>query len=145
LIGVDVDPDFLSTKGAAVIKGLVGGDYFDAEQKFGTGSFRLQGNFNVLITSNARLRVRLVGDVDAWRRRLTVIRFEGPPPQHKIPDFGAYLVLIEGPGILRWMLEGAAMVLAEIPATGGDFILTDRQKGVVDSLLAESDSLRHFL
>src|SRR5215813_1176833 len=29
--------------------------------------------------------------------------------------------------------------------TGGDFVLTERQRGVVDSLLAESDSLRHFL
>jgi hypothetical protein len=37
------------------------------------------------------------------------------------------------------------MVLEEIPETGGDFVLTDRQKGIVDSLLAESESLRHFL
>jgi hypothetical protein len=35
--------------------------------------------------------------------------------------------------------------LSEIPDEGGDFVLTKRQKGVVDSLLAESDSLRHFL
>jgi len=42
-----------------VLKGLVGGDWFDAEQKGGTGSFQLQGTFNALITSNARLRVRL--------------------------------------------------------------------------------------
>jgi hypothetical protein len=38
-----------------VLKGLVGGDWFDAEQKGGTGSFQLQGTFNVMITSNARL------------------------------------------------------------------------------------------
>ena len=55
LVGVDVEADFLSTKGAAVLKGLVGGDWFDAEQKGGTGSFQLQGTFNVMITSNARL------------------------------------------------------------------------------------------
>ena len=36
------------------------------------------------------------------------------------------------------------MVLNEIPETGGDFVLTDRQRGVVDSLLAESERLRHF-
>ena len=63
LVGVDVEPEFLSTKGAAVLKGLVGGDWFDAEQKLGTGSFPMQGNFCVLVTSNARLRVRLCGDI----------------------------------------------------------------------------------
>jgi hypothetical protein len=37
------------------------------------------------------------------------------------------------------------MVLSEIPDEGGDFKMTARQKEVVDMLLAESDSLRHFL
>ncbi|HMJ90558.1 MAG TPA: DUF5906 domain-containing protein, partial [Candidatus Acidoferrum sp.] len=96
LVGVDVEADFLSTKGAAVLKGLVGGDWLDAEQKGGTGSFQLQGNFNVLITSNARLRVRLQGDLSAWKRRLTIVRYEAPPPAKKIPDFGAYLIRTEG-------------------------------------------------
>jgi len=41
LVGVDVESYFLSTKGAAVIKGLVGGDWFDAEQKGGTGCFQM--------------------------------------------------------------------------------------------------------
>ena len=65
LVGVDVNPDFLKTPGAAVLKGLVGGDWFDAEQKFGTDSFPVQGAFCVLVTSNSRLRVRLCGDVNA--------------------------------------------------------------------------------
>lgn len=145
LVGVDVEADFLSTKGAAVLKGLVGGDWFDAEQKGGTGSFQLQGTFNVLITSNARLRVRLQGDVGAWGRRLNIVRYEAPPPARKINDFGAYLVRTEGSGILNWALLGAQKVLSEIPDDGGDLKLTARQRGIVDSLLAESDSLRHFL
>jgi phage/plasmid-associated DNA primase len=106
LVGVDVEPDFLRTKGAAVIKGLVGGDWFDAEQKGGTGSFQLQGTFNVIITSNARLRVQLQGDLGAWRRRLSIVRFEAQPPAKKINDFGAYLVRTEGSGILNWFLLG---------------------------------------
>jgi phage/plasmid-associated DNA primase len=145
LVGVDVEADFLSTKGAAVLKGLVGGDWFDAEQKGGTGSFQVQGNFNVIITSNARLKVRLQGDVGAWKRRITIVRYEAPPPAKKIPDFGAYLVRTEGSGILNWALLGAQKLLSEIPDEGGDFLLTERQRRVVDSLLAESDSLRHFL
>jgi hypothetical protein len=36
------------------------------------------------------------------------------------------------------------MLLKDIDKTG-DIVLTDRQRGVVDSLLAESDSLRVFL
>jgi phage/plasmid-associated DNA primase len=145
LVGVDVEADFLSTKGAAVLKGLVGGDWFDAEQKGGTGCFQVQGNFNVVITSNARLKVRLQGDVGAWKRRITIVRYEAPPPPRKIPDFGAYLVKTEGSGILNWALLGAQKLLGEIPDGGGDFVLTERQRGVVDSLLAESDSLRHFM
>lgn len=145
LIGVDVEPDFLSTKGAAVLKGLVGGDWFDAEQKGGTGCFQMQGNFNVLITSNARLKVRLQGDVSAWKRRLNIVRYESPPPQKKIHDFGAHLVKTEGSGILNWALLGAQKVLSEIPDSGGDFLMIGRQQEIVGSFLAESDSLRHFL
>lgn len=145
LVGVDVDEDFLSSKGAAVLKGIVGGDWFDAEQKGGTGNFQMQGTFNVLITSNTRLHVRMQGDVGAWRRRLSIVRYEAPSPPKKINDFGAYLLRTEGSGILNWALLGAQKLLREIPDEGGDFQMTRRQWEVVDSLLAESDSLRHFL
>jgi phage/plasmid-associated DNA primase len=146
LVGVDVEPDFLSTKGASVLKGLVGGDWFDAEQKGGTGCFPVQGTFCAVITSNTRLRVRLKGDVGAWRRRLSIVRYEAPPPKRKIPDFGAMLVREEGPGILNWFIAGADMVLRDIDQSpDGDITLTDRQKKIVDGLLEESDSLRIFL
>jgi phage/plasmid-associated DNA primase len=105
----------------------------------------MQGTFNVVITSNARLHVRLQGDIGAWRRRLSIVRYEAPPPTKKINDFGAYLLRTEGSGILNWALLGAQKVLNEIPDEGGDFIMTVRQRDVVDSLLAESDSLKHFL
>jgi hypothetical protein len=87
----------------------------------------------------------LQGDVGAWKRRITIVRYEAPPPSKRIPDFGAYLVRTEGSGILNWALLGAQRLLSEIPDEGGDFKLTERQRCVVDSLLAESDSLRHFL
>jgi len=144
LVGVDVNPDFLSTPGAAVIKGLVGGDWYDAEQKFGTGCFPIQGNFCVIITSNSRLRVRLHGDVAAWRRRLRIVRYEGPQPKKRSPDFGERLVREEGPGILNFFIAGLDMLLEDIDATS-DIVLPQRQHDIVDSLLAESDSLRVFL
>ena len=144
LVGVDVDANFLSSKGAPVIKGLVGGDWFDAEQKGGTGSFQFQGKFNILMTSNCRLKVKLQGDVGAWRRRMLIVRYEAPPPKVKIPNFGEVLIREEGPGILNWALHGLHLLLNDIRETG-DIRLTPRQAGVVDSLLAESDSLRFFL
>jgi putative DNA primase/helicase len=144
LVGVDVDADFLSSKGASTIKGLVGGDLMDAEQKGGTGIFQIEGKFNMLMTSNCRLKVKLQGDVGAWRRRMLIVRYEAPPPKVKIPNFGELLVREEGPGILNWALEGLRMLLDDIENTG-DIRLTGRQSGVVDSLLAESDSLRFFL
>ena len=144
LTGVDVPGDFLSKKGAYVLKALVGGDILDAEQKGGTGNFPLQGNFCVVITSNSRLQVRLDGDIGAWRRRLFIVRFEGPVPKKKIPDFAGVLITEEGSGILNWALVGLQMVLEDI-RIHGDIQLIDAQSGVVDALLAESDSLRHFL
>ncbi|KKS44571.1 MAG: hypothetical protein UV05_C0004G0006 [candidate division CPR1 bacterium GW2011_GWA2_42_17] len=144
LVGVDVPGQFLSEKGAYVIKGLVGGDWFDAEQKCGTGNFPFQGNFCILITSNSRLQVRLDGDTGAWKRRLLIIRFEAPEPAKKIPHFENLLIQEEGSGILNWALQGLGMLLKDIQS-GGDIQLIETQKKIVDGLLAESDSLRHFL
>jgi phage/plasmid-associated DNA primase len=145
LTGIDVEPNFLNTRAAYVLKGLVGGDIFDAEQKSGTGSFQVQGVFNAIVTSNSRQRVNLSGgDVGAWRRRLLKIRCEGEKPKRKIRRFDELLVRQEGSGILNWAIAGAAMLLDEIAETG-DIALTERQRKVVDGLLAESDSLRFFL
>lgn len=144
LVGVDVPGKFLSEKGTHVIKGLVGGDSFDAEQKGGTASFQFPGTFCIIITSNSKLQVRLDGDVGAWRRRLLLVRFNGPLPSKKIPGFAQLLIKEEGSGILNWALRGLAMLLEEINQYG-DIVLGESQKQIIDALLAESDSLRNFL
>jgi phage/plasmid-associated DNA primase len=144
LIGVDVPGDFLSTKGAQVLKALVGGDIMDAEQKGEKGCFPIEGTYCVVITSNSRLRVKLEGDADAWRRRLMIVRYEAPPVAKKIPDFGQHLIQTEGSGILNWALQGMPELFRDIEATG-DIVLTPRQRGIVDALLTESDSLGHYL
>jgi putative DNA primase/helicase len=144
LYGADVPADFLNTKGASRLKSLVGGDLLDAECKGHKGSFPVEGRFNVLVTSNARLRVHLEGDIGAWRRRLTIVRYENPPPKKKIPDFGQLLIDTEGSGILNWALVGLSELFKDVADTG-DIRLTGRQNKVVESLLAESDSLRIFL
>lgn len=144
LVGVDVPGGFLSEKGAHIIKGLTGNDLMDTELKGSSGNFQIQGNYCIIIVSNSRLHVRLDGDMSAWKRRLLMIRFNAPPPLKKIPDFADLLITTEGSGILNWALEGLLLLLNEI-SLGGDIFLNDEQKNIVDSLLAESDSLRHFL
>ncbi len=144
LVGVDVPGQFLSEKSTNAIKGLVGGDMFDAEQKNGTGSFPFQGNFCILITSNSRLQIHLDEDIGAWKRRLLIIRFKKSTPVKKIPDFNDVLIREEGSGILNWALQGLGMLLKDIEVYG-DIQLTESQEKIVDDLLAESDSVRHYL
>jgi hypothetical protein len=75
---------------------------------------------------------------------LLIVRYEAPPPKKKIPNFGELLVREEGSGILNFAIAGLDMLLTDIDETG-DIALTERQRTIVDSLLAESDSLRLFL
>jgi len=144
LIGPDVPGDFLMRKGASMLKVLVGGDPISAEGKGLNGDFAMFGNFNIVMTCNSRLRIRLEDDAGAWRRRLLVVRYEKPPPEKRILDFHNTLLRDEGSGILRWALAGFVKLQSEF-AERGDFALTDAQRGRVDSLLAESDSLRLFV
>jgi len=144
LIGADVPGNFLMHPHASCLKALVGGDPLEAEAKNSNESFTLYGHFNVLITCNERLTVRLESDAGAWRRRLLIIRFEAPPPRKKIDDFGALLFREEGCGILNWAIQGAVNLLHET-ATTGDYMLTAAQEKRIDDLLAESSSLELFV
>jgi P4 family phage/plasmid primase-like protien len=144
LIGPDVAGDFLMQKGASKLKVLVGGDPISGEGKGLNGDFPMFGTFNMVMTCNSRLRIRMEGDVGAWRRRLLIVRYENPPPAKRILDFHVPLLREEGSGILRWALAGFVKLQTEF-AELGDFKLTDAQRGRIDSLLAESDSLRLFV
>jgi phage/plasmid-associated DNA primase len=144
LSGKDVRGDFLQTKGAHVLKALVGHDLLSAERKSSNSEFQLTGDFGVAVSCNSRLRVKLDGDVDAWRRRLLIVRYEKPKPEKRVLDFAKILLAQEASGILRWMVDGAIMHLRECDAIG-DYQLSEEQMGRVDELLAESDSIRHFV
>ena len=144
LIGPDVPGDFLMRKGASMLKVLVGGDPLSAEGKGLNGDFAMFGTFNIVMTCNSRLRIRLEDDAGAWRRRLLIVRYENPPPTRRVLEFQDTLLREEGTGILRWALAGFVKLQGEF-AERGDFILTDEQRERIDSLLAESDSLRLFV
>ncbi|MEY2877796.1 MAG: hypothetical protein RLZZ15_176 [Verrucomicrobiota bacterium] len=143
VVGNDVPGDFMMQDGAYVMKSLVGGDLMAAEPKNGNESYSLRGELNILITCNTRLRVRLDGDAGAWRRRLILIPYDSPPPKKKDPFFVEGLVAKEAPGILHWMIEGVVDLLGDLE-NFGDIQMTAAQKDRVESLLAESDSVRDF-
>ena len=144
LIGPDVPGHFLMREGASMLKVLVGGDPLSAEGKGLNGDFQMFGNFNIVMTCNSRLRIRLEEDSGAWRRRLLIVRYERPPVEKRILDLHVTLLREEGNGILRWALAGFVKLQKEFESVG-DFLLTKTQQERVDSLLAESDSLRLFV
>lgn len=144
LISPDVDGDFLQQEGAHVIKALVGGDPLSAERKQGGEAFQIIGDFHILITCNSRLLINLQGDADAYRRRMIPLLWAKPKPKKRDPDLLRRLIDTESSGILNWMLAGAVRVLEE-KKTHGDFVLSAAQEERIDSLLAESDSVRHFV
>ena len=144
LTGKDVGADFLSKDGARTIKALVGNDLLDAEKKNSNEQYQLRGGFNVVVTCNSKLQVKLEGDGDAWKRRLMVLEYNRPKPKVPIPDFASKLLEQEGSGILNWMIEGAIEYMAEVEEFG-KIRLTDEQEARVCSLLQESDSVREFV
>ena len=144
LVSKDVTSNFLNQRGAYKIKALIGGDLQEAERKNANDTYKFYGNFNMIITSNTRLKVMLDSDVEAWRRRLLIVPYKNPKPEKPIVQFADILIKNEGSGIINWMIEGAIKVLNELEEKG-DFMITDVQKERVDDLLDESDSLLSFV
>ena len=142
LYGADVAHTFLSEAGASELKSLTGGDYKTTERKNANEQPGIRGRFNVLITTNARPQLRILGadDASAWRRRLIPFVFtgvEGRVPERQLAE---KLVTKEGPGILCWMIEG----LRRLKCRGWQLQLSVRQRALVTSLLDEAQSHEHF-
>lgn len=143
LIGADVRSDFLQTEGAERLKALTGGDLLTGERKQENGELPMSGNFDALITANRLQACRIDGDITAWERRLRIVRFEGERPEKVIPDFELILLDQEGPGILRWLVEGAVAALRDVDA-GKGLVASPEQKRRVDALLGASVSVETF-
>ncbi len=140
LNGTDVPADFLTQKSATALKALTGGDAMTVELKNAREQSEITGHFNVIITCNSRLVIRLEGDADAWRRRLAIIEYRKPKPQHIITSLSDIILKDEGPGVLNWALDG----LKELRDNGWRLNLTELQTQTVDNTLLESDSPRIF-
>ena len=144
LVGSDVPGNFLQRSGAEALKKLTGHDLIEAEFKGANRRATISGVFNAVITSNNRLRVRLDGDEEAWRRRLILVRFSNPPAEKLVTDFAGILLKEEGSGILNWMIQGATEALDDFRERG-KIIVPDTIQNNADELLYESNSLNNFL
>jgi phage/plasmid-associated DNA primase len=144
LIGADVAGDFLSKPAAFRLKGMTGGDLLACERKFSNALFYIAGLFNVLVTCNSRLIVKIDGDRGAWGRRLLIFLYEQRKHIKNIPNFGHHLIETEGSGILNWALEGLLALNDEV-AKHGTLVLTAEQKKRTTALLDESEGVLHFI
>jgi phage/plasmid-associated DNA primase len=144
LVGSDVRGDFLSEPGAYRLKSLVGGDPLAAERKGSNADFKVYGLFNVIVTSNARLRLRLDEDRSAWERRATIVRYDKPYDGDRIFEIEKRLLEEEASGILNWCVDGLGLLFQDY-ASDHDIVLSENQKKRVSDLLSESDSLRLFV
>jgi len=141
LYGADVPEDFLNQRGASVLKSLTGADPITLEFKNSNESPSITCRFNVIVTCNSRLTVRLEGDTEAWRRRLRIIEYRKPPPACIIADLDKQILETEAAGVLNWMLAG----LDKLRADGWQLTLTAAQQAVVDNLLLESEGHAVFV
>jgi len=140
LYGADVPPDFLNCGSASVLKSLTGGDPVTLEFKGVNSRPEIVCQFNVIVTANGSLRIKLQGDIEAWRRRLRIIQYAKPPPRHIIPDLSDIILREEAPGVLNWMLAG----LDKTRQAGWKLDQTPRQQGIVDDLLTECQAPFQF-
>jgi len=136
LYGADVPDNFLNHRGASILKSLTGGDPVTLEFKNSNEVPGILCKFNIIVTCNSRLTVRLEGDTGAWRRRLAPIEYRNPKPEKVIADLSEQILAREASGVLNWMLEG----LEKIRADGWQLHLTPAQQKLVDDLLLESES-----
>lgn len=140
LLGADVNPKFFLSPGAEVLKALTGGDLLQAELKQGNARPTFYGTFNVMVTTNDELRIKLQGDRDAWARRLVVVPFRYHEPARRIRDYQRELLREEGPGIVNYALALALACLER-----GKLPLNAVQQRRIDDMLDRSDPVREFV
>lgn len=143
LVGKDVDPNYLKVNGARALKSLTGGDLVQTEKKYGA-KYELEGNFHVIITSNAPLEIVADDNVSAWSRRMLPFEFSRNRPEKIIPGLDQQLATEEGEGILAYLVEGFMEHQKEL-SDRGDFELNPPQKHRIDDLVLRSRSVEHFL
>lgn len=145
LFAPDAPPEFLSEKGARMLKALVGGDLFRGELKYSNARVKIRGEFHVLIDTNHRLAIPAGDDPAAWRRRLVIVEFSRSIPEHeRRPGFAQGLLRDEARGILAWAVEGARRAAGEIERYGR-LVLNDAQQALVNRAVRLPGKVEDFV
>ena len=92
------------------IKALTGGEEMTARHLYGQ-PIRFRPTHTIILSTNHAPRVDDPGPA-IWDR-LVLIRWDVViPADERIPDYGEELAAIDGPGILRWVVDGALAYIA---------------------------------
>ena len=145
LAAKDVSDKFMMQRGVHKLKSLVGNDRMHAEFKGANERVPIRGNFNVVITCNSQLNIKLEGDDDAWLRRLLLINYDRPISTQRISEFDKILLREEGDGILKWMVDGAIAHQQELAECGNFKLTKAQQMRVVDLLDQSNEASKRFL
>ena len=132
----------LCTDGAEYVKKLVGGDFFQTQQKFRNARVDHFGRFTLIVMSNHQLRFQYEGRGDEWRDRVIPIFFDRHIPEER-RELGLVdrLLREEGPGIFNWFLEGARRVRRN----NWRITLSPVQRDRIERLLALSNPMTVFV
>jgi len=144
LVAKDVSAEALNSQAAYMLKALSGDSLIKAEIKHQNRRVSLKGPFNVAITSNSDLFIKLQGDAPAWERRLIIIKFRRKKdlkPENKLSE---KMFKDEGSMILNWMIQGAIRARAILDEKD-KFPKTAEQEKRVNELLRLSDSVKAFV
>lgn len=144
LVAKDVSADALNSQAAYMLKALSGDSLIKAEIKHQNRRVSLKGPFNIAITSNSNLFIKLHGDADAWHRRLIIIKFRKKPNLVVENKLSEKMFEKEGSAILNWMIKGAIRARAVLDEKD-KFPKSAEQNQRVNELLRLSDSVKAFV
>ena len=134
LIAPEIPSDLLTLKGVGRLKALVGQDRMEAELKCQNRRVPLQGDFHVLLHGNRLVPQEWSPDLDAFRRRMLIVEYNGSRPPKIIPNLAETLWAAEAAGILAWAVEGVRRYHADLKQHG-HIRLTAQQQRRVDRLI----------
>jgi P4 family phage/plasmid primase-like protien len=134
LITPEIPSDLLTLKGVGKLKALVGQDRMEAELKNQNRRVPVRGDFHVLVHGNRLLPQEWSPDLDAFRRRLLIVEYNGSRPTKIIPNLAEDLWAAEAAGILAWAVEGVRLYHADM-RQHGSVRLTAEQQRRVDRLI----------
>ena len=145
LIAPEIPSDLLTLKGVGKLKSLVGQDRMEAELKNQNRRVPVRGDFHVLVHGNRLLPQEWSPDLDAVRRRLLIVEYNGSRPSKIIPNLAEALWSAEAAGILAWAVEGVRLYHADMQQHGSVQLTAEQQRRVDRVIAPPTNSSTHLM